>query len=441
MLPLDRGNGAERVAGGKDSGSGKSGFGEAWMDRGRASSHTTYGTGTSDGAKGGGANAGSGAGDAAQAATAQAALPPQGDDDGFDEPALERAVPDSPKEAEVEEPGNVPAVAKALRTCVCLEPEPHFVANVSLISVGAILGVLAREALLLTAPYPPISTFMSNLVGTALLAYTSSAIEQGLSFAYSPICVGICTGFCGSLTTFSTWQVAAAQVVSPVPSGLSPAQLAYQWFEVEFYGMAVNLMGWDVGIHLWEAVPLRCRAAPLPSAPAPALRDPAKAGASDVVGAAVSAAVFALAAAAVVSLSALLYTPLLFALCWAPFGALLRWRLGKLNSLAPSFPLGTFAANFVGCGLAAMASVLELSIPGSSVPCRVLSGFSLGFCGALSTVSTFVCELKHLTRAQAYLYGLSTVVLSQALALLIIGTFAAARRGDSFTGSCQTSST
>jgi CrcB protein len=440
MLSTDRGNGADGVAAKKDSGSGNSGFGEAWMERGRASSHTAYGTGTIGGAKGGSANAGSGAGDAALAATAQATLPPS-DDNGFDEPALERAVPDSPKEMEVEEPANDPAVAKALRTCACLEPEPHFVANVSLISVGAMLGVLAREALVLTAPYSPISTFMSNLVGTGVLAYTSSAMQQGLSFAYSPICVGICTGFCGSLTTFSTWQVAAALVVSPVPSGLSPAQLAYQWFEVEFFGMAVNLMGWDVGIHLWEAVPLRCRAAPLPSAPAPALRDPTKAGASDVVGAAVSAAVFALAAAAVVSLTALLYTPLLFALCWGPFGALLRWRLGKLNSLVSSFPLGTFAANFVGCGLAALVHVLELSIPGSSVPCRVLSGFSFGFCGALTTVSTFVFELKHLTRTQAYLYGLSTVVLSQALALLIIGTFAAARRGDSFTGSCLTSST
>lgn len=122
----------------------------------------------------------------------------------------------------------------------------------------------------------------------------------------------------------------------------------------------------------------------------------------------------------------------LFQCVFAPLGCLLRfWLAASLNGLIYWFPLGTFAANMFGTALLGMCYDLQhvplskapmAMIGGSRVGCQVLQGIEDGFCGALTTVSTWMVELHTLTRKHAYFYGLCSVAVGLALAVTIIGT-------------------
>lgn len=113
----------------------------------------------------------------------------------------------------------------------------------------------------------------------------------------------------------------------------------------------------------------------------------------------------------------------LFALVFAPPGCLLRYHLGVLlNPRIPSFPLGTFLANAGGTAVLGMAWDLIHAPVGGLVACQVLLGIEDGFCGCLTTVSTWVAELVALKSIRhAYLYGTVSVVASYALLIVIMG--------------------
>lgn len=107
------------------------------------------------------------------------------------------------------------------------------------VMAGGAAGTLARaglaEALPVTPGHWPWATFAANLAGTLLLGWLVAAVAGGL---WRPF-VG--TGFCGALTTFSTFQVqivelgddghgvlAALYLVVSVASGLAAAWLGGQ---------------------------------------------------------------------------------------------------------------------------------------------------------------------------------------------------------------------
>ncbi|PHH84597.1 hypothetical protein CDD83_1679 [Cordyceps sp. RAO-2017] len=110
------------------------------------------------------------------------------------------------------------------------------------------------------------------------------------------------------------------------------------------------------------------------------------------------------------------------ALVFAPPGCLLRFYLAALlNGRRPAFPLGTFAANVFGCAVLAMAWDIAHVPVGGYVGCQVLQGIEDGFCGCLTTISTWVAELAALRRLHAYLYGAASVLVSFALMVVIMG--------------------
>ncbi|KAL1635075.1 hypothetical protein SLS58_010415 [Diplodia intermedia] len=101
----------------------------------------------------------------------------------------------------------------------------------------------------------------------------------------------------------------------------------------------------------------------------------------------------------------------LFACVLAPPGCLLRFYASvKLNGLIPSFPLGTFAVNVFGTAALGMAFDLQhvplddsnaasaSMVGGGRLGCQVLEGVMDGFCGCLTTVSTWVAELSGSSR-------------------------------------------
>lgn len=112
----------------------------------------------------------------------------------------------------------------------------------------------------------------------------------------------------------------------------------------------------------------------------------------------------------------------LFALVFAPLGCLLRFYASlHLNGRIKSFPLGTFVVNVFGTLMEAIFLDLQRVPVGGMVGCQVLQGMSDGFCGCLTTVSTWVAELKGLRLKHAYFYGLMSVGVSLGLLVIIVG--------------------
>lgn len=289
-----------------------------------------------------------------------------------------------------------------------------YAALVSLIGVGSVCGVALREGLEEPASNSFYAFLFANFVGTGVLAVWADFGKQRWSNA---VFVGVGTGFCGSLTTFSSWEEAAGVLVGPTSPDLdfSAGNKVYLWIQIQLVGAAVMLLGYDFGRHLWDALG-SCKGGKGGSGGA------ANVDRHDAVGVAVGVCV----AGVVASLAAVEPSRIRLAVCWGPFGAWLRWQLGRLNKQPrfKSFPIGTFAANMLGSALLAAAYVLGITVVSADTTnCNVLDGFMDGFCGSLTTVSTFVFELKHLPRKQAYIYGAASVLGAQALFVVIIGGF------------------
>ncbi|HYA75999.1 MAG TPA: fluoride efflux transporter CrcB [Burkholderiaceae bacterium] len=73
-------------------------------------------------------------------------------------------------------------------------------------------------------------------------------------------------------------------------------------------------------------------------------------------------------------------------------GALLRWMLGsKLNGVFPAIPPGTLAANLIGGYVIGVAAAYFAQAPAIAPEWRLF--LITGFCGGLTTFSTFSAEV------------------------------------------------
>ena len=89
---------------------------------------------------------------------------------------------------------------------------------------GGVLGALARVALSEWLPASgsewPWGTFIANVAGTFLLGYLATRLQERLPVsAYRRPLLG--TGFCGALTTFSTFQVELLRMLDAGRPGLA----------------------------------------------------------------------------------------------------------------------------------------------------------------------------------------------------------------------------
>lgn len=105
----------------------------------------------------------------------------------------------------------------------------------------------------------------------------------------------------------------------------------------------------------------------------------------------------------------------------AALGALLRWFLGlKLNSLFPAIPPGTLAANLIGGYIIGVAIAYFALAPAIAPEWRLL--IITGFCGGLTTFSTFSAEVVSLLQQGRPGWALGAVAVHVAGSLL--ATFA-----------------
>ena len=88
-----------------------------------------------------------------------------------------------------------------------------------------------------------------------------------------------------------------------------------------------------------------------------------------------------------------MWKPALTVAVGAAFGALARWQLSlRLNALFPAIPPGTLLANLVGAYLAGLCAA-GLS---QTLPAEWRLFLLTGFCGGLTTFSTFSLEIATL---------------------------------------------
>lgn len=89
-------------------------------------------------------------------------------------------------------------------------------------------------------------------------------------------------------------------------------------------------------------------------------------------------------------------------------GCLLRWCLAIfLNRYLPTIPPGTLAANLIGCYIVGMAIAVFTAYPTIAPEWRLF--VTTGFCGGLTTFSTFSAETVMLLQSGRAVWALCAV--------------------------------
>lgn len=112
-----------------------------------------------------------------------------------------------------------------------------------------------------------------------------------------------------------------------------------------------------------------------------------------------------------------MWRPILAISLGAAAGALLRWQLGlRLNSVFPSLPPGTLAANLVGGYIIGWAVAYFAQAPGFAPEWRL--AIITGFCGGLTTFSTFSAEVVTLLNEGRLVWAMGAIATHVAGSLL-----------------------
>lgn len=236
-----------------------------------------------------------------------------------------------------------------------------------------------------------------------------------------PLYIGLSTGFCGSFTSFSsfvrdTFLALSNDLAQPGSTTTAPRNGGYSFMAllaVIIITVTASLSGLFVGAHLAIASEPITPAFPFRFIRKYMDRLAVLLGWGCWVG-------------------AILLTAMpprddwrgdaTFALVFAPPGALARFYLSLwLNGRKPSFPLGTFAVNVLGTAVLGLAWDLQHVPLGGVLGCQVLQGVEDGFCGCLTTVSTWVSELAALRRKHAWVYGVASILVSFGVMVVIMG--------------------
>jgi fluoride ion exporter CrcB/FEX len=273
-------------------------------------------------------------------------------------------------------------------------PLEHYVTMAFAISSLSVAGVATRIGILSLVDsslfFPDSQLITVNVLGSFILgfAYGCGQLEQSLPFTLT----GIGVGYCGSLTSFSSWINSILNTDSPAAvellTGLSMPFVAF-------------LVGEDIGAFLTSAF--------FP----PRLREESDKSPSEFV-ASIDKALVALVSMAcvltMVVIAAVGHSSIshesLVASAIGPLGALPRHILAKaLNERLKNFMLGTLLANLI-------AVIILGALSGCTAGNEWCRESTVGIAGSLSTVSSWVLDTVKIYRNKkpwAYFYCLVSV--------------------------------
>ncbi|CAI4037904.1 hypothetical protein SMKI_04G2400 [Saccharomyces mikatae IFO 1815] len=114
-------------------------------------------------------------------------------------------------------------------------------------------------------------------------------------------------------------------------------------------------------------------------------------------------------------------------------GFLRYWLAERFNKKYEKFPLGTFFANTFATlliGIFTMVqrgkkrSFIDVPIVNNLNSCHIVSALISGFCGTLSTISTFINEGYKLPFIHMFVYYIISIALSYCLLVITLGSYA-----------------
>ncbi|CAG8596786.1 8166_t:CDS:2 [Ambispora gerdemannii] len=340
-------------------------------------------------------------------------------------------------EITVEDEGDNSKVAKSVNHTISERKAPV----IGLLIITSMLGVLIRIWLtyLITYPGTPVFPLLGpQFLGCNMLSidgaigyYPISSLDLAKIVSYNNIDKkGLTTGLCGSITTFSSWNVAIIQSLLNY-RGLQHGAIdnpisALSHFAITL-GMSVS--GLKFGENLADFfVPTKSKQNKTENTKIVYTITPAKFNLNRLNLVDWICVILGLGSLiAVIMISAFWhhYRQILLATVFAPFGTLIRWQLARLNMVTLSFPLGTYAANISGTFILALLFMLGNGEMSSILGCDLISAISVGFCGigCLTTVSTFAAEITTLSNQNAYRYAIISMITAQLSMLLVIGIY------------------
>jgi CrcB protein len=113
-----------------------------------------------------------------------------------------------------------------------------------------------------------------------------------------------------------------------------------------------------------------------------------------------------------------MWKPILAISLGSALGAVLRWSLGtRLNSLFPDIPPGTLVANLIGGYIVGVAIGYFAQAPDISPEWRLF--IITGFCGGLTTFSTFSAEVVTLLQAGRLSWAMGAIAVHVSGSLLM----------------------
>lgn len=116
-----------------------------------------------------------------------------------------------------------------------------------------------------------------------------------------------------------------------------------------------------------------------------------------------------------------MWKPILAISLGAALGALLRWQLGvRLNTALTAMPPGTLMANLIGGYIIGLAIAYFAQAPEIAPEWRLF--IITGFCGGLTTFSTFSAEVVTLLEEGRLMWAMGTITAHLSGSLL--STFA-----------------
>ncbi|VEU20165.1 DEKNAAC100966 [Brettanomyces naardenensis] len=314
---------------------------------------------------------------------------------------------------------------------------------------GSVLGNMARIGMTLLTSYSneyinyhPGTCLWSNFSACFVMAWCNHAAyfwhnilrnSGKTNMKQVALHTGITAGFCGS---FSTWSSLLIEVLFKTLDGLNGGNLlpnhgygVMEFFSVLLVQMGVSFLGYLLGkdfaalLDIWSVSRKLstwfnyriCRAIELTTS---------------FLG--IAALIADLVVGLTIPLDTTWKTKYAFSLIFGAFGAVLRFRLSKYNGSfgLDWFPSGTLMANVMSCTLISILYLLLYGIKGAAtivtgqVHRMIVNAFSAGFCGALSTTSSFVNELYNLDYPfQRYGYFSVTFLICFLIMLLIDGPY------------------
>lgn len=314
----------------------------------------------------------------------------------------------------------------------------------SVIAIGLVLatyiGVLSRMYLSYFSRWyggvQDFPSFWAQLVGTFIMGILLALRQkqaQLLETDFKILYVSLSTGLCGSLTTFSSWNAEASIVILQLnETSLETFQtvdhpaaagrvLDYCTVLILGIGMpiAAALLGKNITVQclsLWSSINFKCKCFPT------CLKS------LSILLIIIS---YVLATGSIIVSCVLTKNfSLLFSLIFGGFGTLFRWCLSYFDShccLNDCIPFGTLLANSFGslilAGTIVSKAYVTMETTAGVMVHAVLDGIATGFCGSLTTVSTFVSQLFTLRFHIALFYFIVSIAIAQVLFILILGTY------------------